>query len=158
MSVAIVYATVHGSTEKAAKLLHKQIENSEVFDINRDSFDLSKYDTVIIGSYVKMGMFDRNIRKFVLKYFNVLMKKNTGFFMCSMMPENAEKYWKNNFPPQILEKSPKAHFGSEFRKDEFRGFEKRIARMVSKENNRTGIYPEYRLDEKAIAEFGKEFK
>lgn len=158
MSTAIIYATIHGSTGKAAKMLCKELENARTFDINRESFDLNEFDTVIIGSYVRMGMFDKTIRKFVLKYYPVLMKKNTALFMCSLMSENEEKYWHNNFPPQLLEKSYRAHFGCEFDKTQFHGFEKRIAKSVTKRNDEKGIYPVYRLNEEAIIQFGKNFR
>ncbi len=156
MATAIIYATVHGSTEKAAKLLADELGNAKTFDINRESFDLNEYDTVIIGSYVRMGLFDKTVRKFVLRYYPVLMKKKTAFFMCSLMKENEEKYWRNNFPPQLTEKSKTAHFGCEFKRENFRGFEKRVAKSVIKRNDEKGIYPEYELDREAIVRFGKE--
>lgn len=156
MSTAIVYATVHGSTEKAAQMLCNQLADAEVFDINRDAFDLDKFDTVIIGSYVRMGLFDKTIRKFVIKFYPTLMKKNTAFFMCSIMPQNEQKYWYNNYPPQLLEKSLKAHFGCEFDKSRFHGFEKWVAKSVSRQNDEKGVYPVYKLNEKAIIQFGKD--
>ena len=158
MSAAIVYASVHGSTKKAAQLLKKELPDAELFDINRDAFDLDGFDTVIIGSYVKMGLFDKTVRKFVLKYYPVLMRKNTALFMCSILPENEDKYWHNNYPPQLLEKSLKAHFGGEFDRKNFHGFEKRVAKSITKRNDEKGIYPDYRINEKAIIKFGKDLK
>ncbi len=158
MATAIIYATIHGSTEKAAKMLCSQLENARTFDINRESFDLNEFDAVIVGSFVRMGLFDKTVRKFVLKYYPVLMHKKTAFFMCSLMSENEEKYWKNNFPPQLLEKSLKAHFGCEFDRTKFHGFEKRVAKSVLKRNDEKGVYPEYRINEKAIIKFGKDLK
>ena len=158
MATVIIYATVHGSTEKAAKRLSKELANADTFDINKESFNLDEYDTVVIGSYVRMGMFDKTVRKFVLRYYPVLMQKKTALFMCSIMSENEDKYWKNNYPPQLLEKSLKAHFGCEFEKEKFHGFEKRIASSVTKRNDEKGIYPKYELNENAIIQFGKELK
>ena len=156
MSTAIIYATVHGSTEKAAKMLCEQINDAKAFDINRESFDLNDFDTVVVGSYVRMGLFDKTVRKFVLKYYPVLMKKKTALFMCSLMSENEEKYWRNNYPPQLIEKSLKAHFGCEFDRTKFHGFEKRVAKSVAKANAEKGLYPQYRLNEKVIIQFGKD--
>ena len=158
MAAAIIYASLHGSTEKAAKLLSAQLDGAKTFDINKETFNLDEFDTVIVGSYVRMGMFDKTIRKFVLRYYPVLMKKNTAFFMCSMMKENEEKYWRNNYPPQLLEKSKTAHFGCEFDREKFRGFEKRVAKSVMKRNDEKGIFPVYELDCDAIVRFGKELK
>ena len=158
MSVAVIYATVHGSTEKAAKLLADELGNAKVFDINKESFNLDEFDTVVVGSYVRMGLFDRNIRKFILRYYPVLMQKNTAFFMCSLMKENEDKYWKNNYPPQLLQKSETVHFGCEFNRDNFHGFEKRVAKSVVKRNDEKGIYPKYELNREAIIQFGKELK
>jgi hypothetical protein len=74
------------------------------------------------------------------------------------MPENEDKYWHNNYPPQLLEKSLKAHFGCEFDRKNYRGFEKRVAKSIIKRNDEKGIYPDYRINEKAIIQFGKDLK
>ena len=158
MSTAIIYATSHGSTEKAAALLKEQLTDCDVFNINADAFDLSKYDTVIIGSYVKMGVFDKTVRKFVIKYYPHLMKVKTGLFMCSLMPENEEKYWKNNYPPQLVEKSVTGHFGCEFDVEKLHGFEKRIGKAVRRQNDEKGVYPTYEINTQAIENFAKELK
>ena len=158
MSTAIIFATAHGSTEKAAELLKKYLPDCESFNINTDSFDLSEYDTVIIGSYVKMGVFDKTVRKFVIKYYPHLMKIRTGLFMCSLMSENEDKYWKNNYPPQLVEKSVRGHFGCEFDVKKLHGIEKRIGKMVTRQNDEKGVYPTYQINEKAIKQFAEELK
>lgn len=157
MATAIIYASKSGSTEKAAQMLSKQIKGSEIFNIDRDAFDLAKFDAVIIGSFVRMGMFDKKIRKLVLKYGGILSEKKLGFFMCGMMPENEKQYWSNNFPPQIVEKAQTAHFGGELDIDNLHGMDKRIAKLVEKENQQKGIFKEFSINENAIKEFGKRF-
>ena len=132
--------------------------NADTFNINTEAFDLSEYDTVVIGSYVKMGVFDKTIRKFVLKYYPVLMQKKTALFMCSLMPENEDKYWRNNYPPQLVSKSLTAHFGCELDRDKLHGFEKRVAKAVARQNDEKGVYPEYKINEQAISRLAKELK
>ena len=158
MATAVIYATKHGSTEKAAKLLAENIKDAKAFNIYNDKFDLSGFDAVIIGSFVKMGVFDKKIRKFVLKYFNVLMSKKTGLFMCGIMPENEDAYWRNNYPPQLLEKSLKAHFGGEMDIDALFGMDRKIANMVIRENGTKGVFRKYTINETAIKDFGKRFE
>jgi menaquinone-dependent protoporphyrinogen IX oxidase len=158
LSTAIIYATAHGSTGKAAEILKKHLPDADIFNINTDAFDLSEYDTVVIGSYVRMGVFDKTVRKFVLKYYPHLMKIRTGLFMCSMMPENENKYWKNNYPPQLVAKSVTGHFGCEFDVKKLRGFEKRVGKAVSRQNDEKGVYPTYEINEKAIIAFAEELK
>ncbi len=54
MSVCIIYASKYGSAKKVAGLIAEKLGGCDIFNIAEDSFDLSKYNFVIIGSDIRM--------------------------------------------------------------------------------------------------------
>ena len=80
MKTAIVYATKYGSTKKAAEIIAEKLSNCTLIDIHAlpESFD--EYDCVILGSYVHMGVLQRDIRAFALGQIRLLLQKKAGDF------------------------------------------------------------------------------
>ena len=64
MSVLIIYDGKSGTTQKAANLLKEYLPQAETVDIKKLNHNLASYDTVIIGSAIRMG----NISKACLLY------------------------------------------------------------------------------------------
>lgn len=159
MSTAIIYATKTGTAEKAAELLSRELGGCDVINISQQSFDLSKYDTVIIGSYIRMGTVDRSISKFMLGFIKHLIGVRTAFFICNCFVQNAEDYIEHNVPPQLLETMvTTASFGGELDIKKLRGFSRLAANAVINADREKGIHREFRLDEKSIKEFAKKIK
>lgn len=44
-----------GFTKKCAEHLHSKIEGSDIFDIEKQTFDLSGYDKILIGAPIYVG-------------------------------------------------------------------------------------------------------
>ena len=51
MAVCIIYASKYGSAKKVAGLIAEKLGGCDIFNIAEDSFDLSKYNFVIIGRH-----------------------------------------------------------------------------------------------------------
>jgi menaquinone-dependent protoporphyrinogen oxidase len=60
----IIYASKTGTTEKCAKDIEKQLENSTAVNISTKNEDIIKYDLIIIGTPIRMGIIDKKIKKF----------------------------------------------------------------------------------------------
>ena len=103
MATLIAYATKHGVTEKCAKELQKRIPGgAELCNLKDGSLDLSRYDTVILGSSVYAGMPRRQVKAFVAKNVESLSKKKLGLFLCCMADgEQAEKQMDAAFTPAL---------------------------------------------------------
>lgn len=159
MKTAIIYASKSGATKKAAELLQKKIENADLINIRFDKIAMAGYDNIIIGSFVRMGMFDKAIRKFLIKNESVFVEKQIAFFMCGVLPQNTSEYWKKNVPDQLLKKAViTSHFGGELYPERLRGMDRRIANMVLREDREKGVFHEYLLDKKAINEMAVRMK
>lgn len=159
MSTVIVYATKTGTTKKAAEMLSRELGNCDVINIAEQSFDLSKYDTVIIGSYIRMGTVDRNISKFMLGFIKHLVEIKTAFFICNCFENNAEDYAQHNVPPQLLKTMVSAaSFGGELDIKKLRGFDRLAAKAVANADREKGIHREFKINEKSIKEFANKIK
>lgn len=154
MATIIVYATKSGTTAKAAEILSGKLGGCDKANILTESFDLSGYDTVIIGSYIRMGTVDRTISRFMLQYISTLIEKKTALFICNCFEDNADDYIKHNVPPQLLEKmTATASFGGEMDKDKLKGFDRMIAKTVVKADREKGIIRRFVLNIDNIDDF-----
>lgn len=159
MATVIVYATKTGSTEKAAQMLSERLGNCDTVNISKQSFDLAKYDTVIIGSYIRMGTVDRNISRLMLSYISVLIEKKTAFFICNCFEKNAQDYISHNVPPQLLEKMIATDtFGGELDLKKLGGFDRIMANKVIKADREKGIYRRFSLESENIEKFAEKVK
>ena len=154
MATVIVYATRNGSTAKAAKMLSEKLGGCDLVNIAKEGFDLAKYDTVIIGSYIRMGTVDKNISRLMLQYISVLIEKKTAFFICNCFGKDAWDYIKHNVPPQLLSTMTIADsFGGELDVDALHGFDRIIATKVIKADWEKGVIRKFSLDEENIENF-----
>lgn len=154
MKTLILYATRHGSTAEAARRIAARMPNCDVKNIKTDAFRLADYDRILIGSYIRMGMFDRKIRALLLKEIAVLREKMLGIFVCCCFTENAQTYFQNNVPPQLLETvQATAALGGELDRKKLHGMDKYVANMVLKADHARGILHTFTLKEENIEAF-----
>ena len=87
--------------------------------------DIDKYDLIIIGSPIRMGMIDKRVKDFI--------SKNVAYFICCGFNENWKQYYEQNFPKELLDKAiTYDSFGGEMNLEKQKGFDKFIVKMVSK--------------------------
>lgn len=159
MKTLILYATRHGSTAEAARRIAARMPNCDVKNIKTDAFQLADYDRILIGSYIRMGMFDRKIRALLLKEIAVLREKTFGIFVCCCFSENAQTYFQNNVPPQLLEVAEAtAALGGVLERKHLHGWDKYVANMVLKADHTRGILHTFSLDGAGIADFAKKMQ
>lgn len=154
MKTAIVYATKYGSTEKAAEKIAAKLSDCTLFDIHAlpESFD--EYDCVILGSYVHMGVLQRDIRAFALGQIRMLLQKKLAIFVCCAFPENAQTYFNNNIPPQLLKHAVAcAALGGELDRSRLKGMDRLVARMVLKADHAKGVLHTFSLHDDKIGAF-----
>lgn len=154
MKTLILYATRHGSTAEAARRIAARMPNCDVKNIKTDVFQLADYDRILIGSYIRMGMFDRKTRALLLKEIAVLREKIFGIFVCCCFTENAQTYFQNNVPPQLLEVAEATSaLGGVLDRKKLHGMDKYVANMVLKADHARGILHTFTLKEENIEAF-----
>ncbi len=157
MRTLIVYASSHGTTEKAARLLRGNLEDDvEIVNLKTDPApQLEKFDLVIIGGSIHAGTLQKRVRKFVEKNLAALLQKRVALFLCCM--EEGEKAWKQfeqAYRQELREASlANGLFGGEFIFSRMNFLERALIKKIS------GIKSDLsRLDLEAIKAFAATLK
>lgn len=133
MKTLIIYASKTGTTEKCAKKLSTQLKDCTAINIYTQNEDINKYDLIIVGSPIRIGMIDKKIKNFLLKNKEYLKLKKTAYFICCGFNENWKKYYEQNVPNDLLNNAIIYDtFGGEMDVKKQKGFDKFITKMVSK--------------------------
>lgn len=154
MTQCIIYATKNGTAQKAAEMISQKLGGCDIFNIDKDKFDLSKYDMIIIGSNIRMGTVDKKISKLLLQFIKPISEMRRAFFLCCAFPENESGYLERNIPPQLLDGSVAAMaLGGELDKSKLKGIDKMIANMVTKADEEKNTHRKIFLDNDKICIF-----
>ncbi len=154
MQALIVYMSLHGCAEKAAKML-RDISWKKVGLVNlrlQDPPDLNAFETVIIGGSVHMGMIQGKIRKFCNESENELLTKRLGLYLCHMYEgETAIRQFTDAYSETLRNHAvAKGLFGGEFNIDKMNQYERSLV------NKAAGINKSVvQINTKAIEGFGK---
>ena len=136
MNILIAYATKNGCTKKCAKLLAEKLHKKvDLVNLKKQkTIDLAKYEIVILGGSIRMGMINGSVKRFCKNNIEVLLNKKVGLFICcAAKEEETQPYFVKAFPSELLEKAfSKECFGGEMIIEDLKGFDKFIAKMVSK--------------------------
>ena len=133
MKTLIIYASKTGTTEKCAKQINTQLEDSKMVNILNKDEDINRYDLIIIGTPIRIGMIDQKIKKFLLRNIKTLQSKKVAFFICCGFNENWKSYYEQNIPKDLLDTAIIYDtFGGEMDIQKQKGFDKFITKMVSK--------------------------
>ena len=154
MSVLIIYDGKSGTTQKAANLLKEYLPQAETVDIKKLNHNLASYDTVIIGSAIRMGNISKATKSFIAANQAELLQKKLGLFICCGLPEKAAQQLADNFPANLRQHAiATKSFGGEMNPDNLKGMDKFIAKTVIKERAKDPDAPITKLDLNAIKEF-----
>ncbi|MGN0520068.1 MAG: flavodoxin domain-containing protein [Candidatus Fimenecus sp.] len=154
MKTVIVYATKNGATEKAAQILQEKLGGADLKNIAQDTFDLAAYDRVLVGSNIRMGTVDRNIRAFLLSQIGILLQKELGLFLCCCFPKQEQAYFESNVPSQLLTHAKAAAaLGGALDRTQLKGADRLVAKMVLKADHKQGILRTFSLENDRIDAF-----
>lgn len=134
MRTLIVYASKTGTTERCAGILGQNLKDVTIINlIATQNEDINKYDLIIIGSPIRMGMIDKRVKDFISKNSKLLKNKKVAYFICCGFSENWKQYYEQNFPKELLDNAiTYESFGGEMNSEKQKGFDKFIVKMVSK--------------------------
>ena len=133
MQTLIIYASKTGTTAKCANQINRELKDSKMLNILNYNEDISKYDLIIIGSPIRMGLIDKKIKKFLLNNIETLKSKKVAYFICCGFIENWKRYYEQNIPKDLLDKALIYDtFEGEMNIQKQKGFDKFITKVVSK--------------------------
>lgn len=103
MKTIIIYATKSGASKKCAELLTTKLKDCSLCRLPEQVPDLYRYDTVILGSGVRMGKIYKPMKNFIEKNVDILLTKKTALYLCSVYPESLQKTITKNIPQKLIE-------------------------------------------------------
>lgn len=103
MKNVIIYSTKAGATKECAELLTKRLccPAYNITEINSKT-DFSAYNTIILGTGVRMGKIYKPAKTFIRKNIHLLLEKRTAIFFCNAYPDTFEKAVAHNLPNELL--------------------------------------------------------
>lgn len=154
MKSIIIYESLHGSTEKCAKILNIYIEDDLEIVRLKDNEDIriDNYKTVIIGGSIHHGVIQMKVENFIKKNFNQLLEKRLGLYLCCMEEgEIARQQFEKAFPEDLRTKAlATGLFGGEFNLKKMSFFEKKLTKKL------TGLTSSVsKINEEAIKTFAE---
>ncbi len=135
MSIAIIYMTRHGCTEKAAEML-RDMHWGKVDLINLGNSpnpDISGYDTVIIGGSIHMGEIQGKIKDFCETNENLMLAKRLGLYICHLdQGEAAVRQFNITFSQKLRDHAvAKGLFGGELNFEKMSECDRVMVRKVT---------------------------
>jgi len=147
MRILIAYASYNSTTEICAKLLAERLPEADIVNLVKSKPDISKYDTVIIGSCIRFNTIHKAAKDFIENNLDMLMKMNTAIYLCCVFTEKSNQYLLFNFPKKLLDKSVSIQcFGGRLRVKPYKLHEQFVMKIVKrgfKVDNRKPIEIDY---------------
>lgn len=142
MKILIAYAGKSGTTEKCAKKLSEMLTNATTVDLNRQTPDIEKFDTVIVGGAIRMGQLHKKAKRFIQQNLTGLKTKKTAYFICCSSVDDVQNLFENNFPKELLDAATSHEcFGGEMNVESLHGFDKLVGKIAIKATAAKKIAP-----------------
>lgn len=136
MRILIAYAGKTGTCEKCVGILGQKLKDATVINLLQQDEDVNKYDIIIIGSSIRMGMIHNKVRNFMNKNKDILKNKEVAYFICCGFSENSKQYFESNIPKELLDSAVVYDtFGGEMDLNKQKGLDKLIVKMVTKDTS-----------------------
>ena len=134
MKTAIIFSSSHGTTQKAAQMLRKQLKGDvDIIDLKKcPNQSLKDYNSVILGSSIYAGSVKSRLKQFIKQNQNELLTKKIGLFLCCMYEgDKATKQFETAYPEELRNQSvAKGLFGGEFIMSNLNFIERKLIKMI----------------------------
>ena len=155
MKTLIVYATKHGSSEKAANMLKEKLKGElAVHNIAKKGLpNINNFDAIIVGGSIHAGMIQKKIKHFCNDNSEHLQKVHLGLYLCCMYKEEAQMQFDSAYSQELRDSALiNGLFGGEFLFGKMNWFERSIVKKVVGINKSLS-----NIDHGAIDRFAEKF-
>ncbi len=136
MKIAIVYATVGGTTSECAALLAQELKNHrvELFEIGKNEPCIGDFDLVAVGFPIIMGKALKSARNYLKVNKDALKNVKTAYFICCGFVDCFEEYAEKCLSREMRETAVDvACLGGSLDPSRFKGFNKIVVKAVRAE-------------------------
>lgn len=135
MRCLLVYASSHGTTEKAARLLGDYLHQEvELVDLRRASPpDVRLYGAVIIGGSIHAGAMQKKVLRFIERNKLHLIGRPLGLFLCCLHEgDQAMAQFESAYPEPLRDQSlVSGLFGGELLYGQINPFMRPVVRRIT---------------------------
>ena len=139
MKTAIIYASTHGTTEKVARKISKNLPagEAELIDLKKTPRpELSAYSRIIIGGSVHAGSMQKRVSVFCQQNIPELLQKPLALFICGMEQARMQQQFEGAFHPLLRAHACcQAFAGGELLFERMNFLQKMVVRKVSGVNS-----------------------
>ena len=149
MKIAVIYASVGGTTRECAELLKKELKTHtvELFDLSESEPELSEYDTLVIGFPIRMGKAIKRARRYIKKYADELIGHRVAYYICCGFVDCFEEYAVKVIPRALYERAIAIScLGGSLEPSRFKGLDRLVVKAVRAEILGGGENGEQRSD------------
>jgi len=152
MKSLIVYATKYGATKTIAEGIASSMGNADLYDAGSDEkIMLNDYDCVVLGSPLTAGSIRKEIKRFISEHTVALQSKRLGIFLSGLQESDEEKYFTQNFPKELLDRTAvRAFLGGVFDPKKCGFLERKLIKLAAKIDTYTST-----INADKIAEFAR---
>ena len=91
----IIYSSTDGHTKTICLEILNSLKSKDLVEIisleKVETFDLNKYEKIIIGASIRYGRHNKKVLDFIIKNKNILDLKKTAFFSVNVVARKEEK-------------------------------------------------------------------
>ena len=91
----IIYSSTDGHTKTICLEILNSLKSTDLVEIisleKVETFDLNKYEKIIIGASIRYGRHNKKVLDFIIKNKNILDLKKTAFFSVNVVARKEEK-------------------------------------------------------------------
>ena len=91
----IIYSSTDGHTKTICLEILNSLKSKDLVEIisleKVETFDLNKYEKIIIGASIRYGRHNKKVTDFIIKNKNILDLKKTAFFSVNVVARKEEK-------------------------------------------------------------------
>ncbi len=157
MNTLILYATKHGSSEKAALLLKEKLNGQAIlFNLSKEKNipALNDFDKLVLGGSIHAGQIQSELKNFCSQFYAQILEKPFGLFICCMDADKASLQFEQAYP-EVLRNSSLANglFGGEFLFEKMNVMERFLVKKIAHVTQSVS-----QINDEAIHQFAEKLK
>ncbi len=103
MRTLILYTTKSGAAGECASMLAENLKKCPTYNLECDIPDLSSFDTIILGTGVRMGKIYKPALNFIRQNLDLLLTKTIAIYFCNAYPDTFQKAIEKNIPTELIQ-------------------------------------------------------
>lgn len=147
MKTIILYETQKGYTKGCAEKLSSSLDSADMFDMQRQKFNIEEFDVILIGTPIYDGKIGKTTENFFKENKWKLLDKRLGVFCAGMNTKEFNRAMQESLPGEIFLHAEIVHCGGLIEYHSLKWLERRFVKKRFGITETTLLDYSYKLDE-----------